>query len=247
MDDQTPQTPPRTTPETGEQKPVVQDPHLGEPAPPAPEGLRPEADPTLVRPEEDEPLGPVAGLMAASSAEVEAEYTDDSEAEELLAAMGVEDEGIEAGQIGGLAIAILVSIFALAIVVYYLFYVPFRDQTAGLSESDVRYEELELINTEGETKLAQYARADSAYSLPIGTAMGLVAAEYGGDAAGAPRTRASFNTAPLPTIGMTAGALPVADSTMTLLDDASVPAADGMQEEVGVDVPVDPDPADSGL
>ena len=260
MDDQTPTTPPERTPETGELEPIVPDPHRGEPTPPAQEGLRPEADAEIVRPVEDEPNGPLTGLVAASGAEVEAEYTDDAGAEELLAMMGVEDEGIEAGQIGGLALATLVSIGALAVVMYYLFYSPTLDKTVGIAEGEVRYEELEIITTEGETKLTQYARADSAYTLPIDAAMAVVAAEYAdGVAPDAPRTRAAFNTAPLPALGMTASRLPLSDDAMqdlggvaadtvaTAAGDVGVPLDDGMEEQVGVDVPEDPDPAGSGL
>ena len=251
MDDQTPQTPTPLTPEEGELKPVTPDPHAGEPAPEPQEGLRPEADAALVRPEEDEPLGPLTGLVAASAAEAEAELTDDPDAEALLASMGVEDEGIESGQIIGITAAILASVFALVVVLYFLFYVPFRDQTAGLAESDVRYEELEVVRTEGLTKISQYAlSADSAYTLPIGSAMAAVAAEYGGGGTPMPRTRAGFNTAVLPTqyAGLD-GAYPATTARpdgepspgqyttpeLGVVDDVEVETG----EEVGVD---DPDP-----
>ena len=200
MDDQTPQTPTPLTPEEGEMKPVTPDPHAGEPAPEPQEGMRPEAVDAGVRPEEDEPLGPVAGLVTAAAAEAEAELTDDPDAEALLASMGVEDEGIESGQIIGITAAILASVFALVVVLYFLFYVPFRDQTAGLAESDVRYEELEVVQTEGLTKISQYAlSADSAYTLPIEAAMAAVAGDYAGGGTAMPRTRAGFNTVALPT------------------------------------------------
>ena len=258
MDDQTPQTPTPTTPETGVEKPIVTDPHQAEPEPPAQEGLRPEADPSLVRPMEDEPGGPIAGLMTASAAEATAEITPDhadTGAEELLAMMGVEEEGIEAGQIGGLAIAILVSIFALAAVVYFLFYSPTLDKTAGLAESEVRYEELDLVNTEGQTKLTQYARADSAYTLPIEAAMAAVASEYAGDAAvaGVPRTRAEFNTTPVETRAAGLSRQPETMGTFGADSAAVVPGryaspvdvldADvDSGEEVGVDEPDAPTP-----
>lgn len=243
MDDQTPTPPVPTTPEAGEEKPVVPDAHAGEPVPARQEGLRPEADPSVVRPEQDEPNGPLTGLVATAAAEVEAELTGDSDAEALLASMGVEDEGVEAFQIGSIATATLVTIFALALAMYYLFYVPFRDQTAGLAESDVRYEELEVVQAEGRTKLSQYAlSADSAYTLPIESAMSAVAAEYA-DAGGIemPRTRAGFNTAVLPASGSTldAAAVSAADTSAVdsapVLGDADVPG----DEDVDPDTPPD--------
>lgn len=256
MDDPTPTTPQPitpTTPEAGEEKPVVPDPHRSEPAPASQEGMRPEADAEVVRPEADEPNGPLGGLVAAASAQVVTEATGDESsdtgAEELLAMMGVEDEGIEAGQISGIVIAMFVSIFALATAMYFLFYSPTLDKTVGMSESGVRYEELENIETEGQSKLTQYARADSAYTLPIESAMASVAAEYASSGgASAPRTRATFNTVPLETHAAGLSRQPGMTATFGADSTALVPSryaapVDLLEpdvrtdEEVGVDTP----------
>ena len=238
MDDQTPLTPTPVTPEEGEMKPVTPDPHAAanEPEPRPQEGTRPEAARSGVRPEQDEPLGPMAGLVSTSAAQAEAEATGDADAEALLASMGVEDEGIESGQILGIVTAILVSVLALVIGLYFLFYVPFRDQTAGLAESDVRYEELEVVRTQGLTKISQYqSSADSAFTLPIESAMAAIVTEYAGEGAAMPQTRATFNTAALPVNAATSGAPLAPDSAAagTLVAPAAVPS----DEQVGVDAP----------
>lgn len=238
MDDQTPTPPVPTTPEAGAEKPVVPDPHAatGEPPPPAQEGMRPEADPAVVRPEQDEPNGPLTGLMTTAAAEAEAEATDDDDAEALLASMGVEDEGVEAGQLLGIMTATLVSIAALCIAMFFLFFSPALNKTQGRAQSEVRYEELEVVQTEGLTKLGQYAlSADSAYTLPIEAAMASVVADYGGAGAASPTTRSGFNTAVLPVNAAQSGAPLQTDSVATgaLLDRV----APRTGERVGVDVP----------
>ena len=237
MDDQTPLTPTPVTPEEGEMKPVAPDPHAAanEPAPPPQEGTRPEAVRSGVRPEQDEPLGPMAGLVTTSAVQAEAEATGDDDAEALLASMGVEDEGIEGGQLLGIMAAVLVSIAALCVAMYFLFFSPALSQTEGRAESDVRYEELEVVRTEGRTKISQYGlSADSAYTLPIAAAMEAVANDYPGGGAATPQTRGAFNTAVLPRTAASNGALVPADSVAGIL---LAPVAAPTGEEVGVDRP----------
>lgn len=202
MDDQAPNMPaPDERPQRAEDP--VPDPHRTEPVPQAQEGTRPGAD-GAVRPEQDEPGGPLAGLVSASAAEVQdeaAEITgdDDPEAEALLAQMGVEEEGIESGQLLGLVAATLVSVAALAVILIYLFYIPFRTQVGERADGQATNYEQEDLRTEAVAKLGQYTRADSAYGLPIGRAMGLVAAQYGGSeaAVGLPDDRQEWNTLPV--------------------------------------------------
>lgn len=183
---------------------VAPDPHRGEPAPPPQEGMRPEADPSLVRPAEDEAGGPMGGLLkgAGAGAKEEASPGGDPDAEALLAQMGVEEEGIVHGQILGIVIAILASIAALVIVLYFLFYAPLRQQTFETAEDVESPAELVQVRTEALDQLNQYTLIDeTSYTVPIGRAMGLVAATYGSGnpaaAADIPSTYQRFNTAPL--------------------------------------------------
>lgn len=257
MDDSTHTDRPGNLPEDYQEVPTP-DPHAGEPAPRPEEGLRPEADPDVVRPEQVEENGPLPGLIAASAAEVESEADsltpgdDDPEAEALLASMGVEDEGIEAGQLLGLVAATVVSVAALAIVLIYLFYIPYKTQVDLRAEDAVVYEDLRAVQAAGLAKITDYGRDGDAYTLPIERAMGLVAAEYeaAGDyneAAGAlPTTAAGWNTLmvvrgpgraivapptpPVPDVDVTPPAAVEADPEMV-----------GEGEEVGVDEPFEDD------
>ena len=179
--------------------PAVENPHAGEPLPPPQEGTRPGVDP-VVRPEQDEPLGPAAGLLKTVGAEVDEEASDivgkeDPEAEALLASMGVEEEGIEGGQLLGLVAATLASVAALAVILIYLFYVPFKTQVDNRASSAVTNYEQRDLRAEATARLANYSRDGDTYGLPIGRAMGIVAAEYAAEGASdLPRTRAEWNT-----------------------------------------------------
>lgn len=189
-----------------DQRPDAQDPvpnpHRSEPLPEPEEGMRPGVDPA-VRPQQDEPLGPLEGLVSSSAASVKEESaevvgSDDAEAESLLAQMGVEEEGIASGQLLGLVAATLVTIAALAVVLIYLFYVPFLSDVNAEADGAAKYYEINDLRTEAVAKLSQYARADDAYTLPIGRAMGLVAVRYGSASAeGLPQTRAEWNVLPV--------------------------------------------------
>ena len=178
-----------------------------DPNAPAPEeGLRPEADPSVVRPEQVEENGPLPGLLDAAAEEAldEATPTDGE-------GLGVEDEGIESGQILGLSIAILASVAALAIVVYFLFYETKLDDTRDQAMADMAVLPEAMTNrAEAEAAMGAYGMtADSTYRMPIESAMEMVMEEYGGATAGslmsdsamtvadsdAPATRAGFNTA----------------------------------------------------
>ncbi|MDT0631338.1 hypothetical protein RQM47_04685 [Rubrivirga sp. S365] len=178
-------------------------PHRGEPAAAEDEGVRPEAAGTPARPTGDEPLGPYGELVPTAAVEAEDEATPDGdpEAEALLEQMGVEEEGIESGQILGLIISVGVGIVALVVGLIYLFVIPFQAQVGAEAENVVLYPELLQVRVEGLAKLTDYERADSStYGVPISQAMGLVAAEYGAARAGAaevPTTRQRWNTLPI--------------------------------------------------
>ena len=192
-------------------------PHRDEPIPAPDEGLRPEADPSVVRPDQDEELGPVPGLLATAAAEAVEEVTDSPEAEEQMEDAGVEEEGIESGQILGITIAIIASVFLLSFTVYWAFYLPKLGGTVNESESVVELSaEGRTLMADAEALIGDYSlTADSVYTLPIGVAMEDVAREYAGNAAVAALdgdslgasgtrsalpaavTRAGFNVAPI--------------------------------------------------
>jgi hypothetical protein len=179
-------------------------PHRGEPTPPEPEGTRPEADPSVVRPEEDEPLGPYGELIPAALGEAKDEATPggDPEAESLLEQMGVEEEGIESGQILGLVAAVLLSVGVLVVVLIYLIYIPQRTQVTLDAEAAARSVDLDQLRVESLARLNEYSLLDSTYGVPIDRAMALVAAEYGQEAppsvlADVPTTRQRWNTLPI--------------------------------------------------
>ncbi|WP_420456489.1 hypothetical protein [Rubrivirga sp.] len=241
MDDQAPKMPaPGERPQRAEDP--VPDPHRTKPAPPPQEGMRPGVDPA-VRPEQDEPLGPYGELIPAALTEAEQEAAnvggeDDPEAEALLAQMGVEEEGIESGQLLGLVAATLVSVAALAVILIYLFYIPFRTQVGERAEGQATNYEQEDLRTEAVAKLGQYTREDSTYGVPIGRAMGLVAAQYGGAgaAAGLPDSRQEWNT--LPVVWGTGRAVQATPDRGQIEGTRFPVLGDGI-EEVGVDRDVD--------
>ncbi len=174
-------------------QPVVPDPHAGEALPEHQSGLRPGVDPDIVRPEQDEPNGPLAGLVGASAAQV-ADVAGDDAAHDALAEMGVEEEGVESGQLLGFLAATLVVVALLALTLIYFIYAPFRSGTVDRVNDIALYPELEQTRVDGRAKLDNTTlSADSSYTIPIGRAMGLVAAEYG-ETAAPELTRAQFNT-----------------------------------------------------
>lgn len=173
---------------------VVPDPHAGEALPEHQSGRRPGVDPDVVRPEQDEPGGPLAGLVGAGAAQV-AEATGDDGAHDALAGMGVEEEGIESGQLLGFVAATLIVVALLAFTLIYFIYAPFRTGTGDRVNDIALYPELEQSRVDARAKLDNAALgADSTYSIPIGRAMGLVAASYGATSADPALTRAQFNT-----------------------------------------------------
>ena len=247
MDDPTPD------PElSGAERPVpdarVPDPHAGKPVPPPQEGMRPGVDPA-VRPEQDESVGPIAGLVGGVGAEVSEEASDiagtrnDPEGEALLAQMGVEEEGIEGGQLLGLVAVVIAAVASLIVVLFYLFYLPYKAEVDLRAESEARVTELEILQAEALAKLDNYARQDDRYRVPISRAMGLVAAEYG--AAGGEtgpqvptipdyESRQQWNMLPVYEAGPGRMAQQPSDSSRTapVLRRAPVPSG----EEVGSDV-----------
>jgi len=172
---------------------VVPDPHAGEALPEHQSGRRP-GTPDVVRPEQDEPNGPLGGLVGAGAAQV-AEAAGDDDAHDALAGMGVEEEGIESGQLLGFVAATLVAVALLAFTLIYFIYAPFRAGTGDRVNDVALYPELEQSRVDARAKLDNAALgADGTYSIPIGRAMGLVAASYGASPTDPALTRAQFNT-----------------------------------------------------
>ena len=251
-----PMPPPGERPQRAEDP--VPNPHRTEPVPTPEEGMRPGVDPA-VRPEQDEPLGPAAGLVTAAGAEASQEASEvtgetDAEAEALLAQMGVEEEGIEGGQLLGLVAATLFAVAALAVVLIYLFYIPLRQQTQLEADAAQEAEEIDILRAEALAKLEQYTREDETYGVPIERAMGLVALEYGAASeAGLPADRAGWNVLPVQR-GM-GNAIQPTDAEPSLLPPTTtaIPAAGLTGERVGQDVDVetietvDPDDLDEDL
>jgi len=177
--------------------------------------------------------------MTSSTAEVREEAaaivgTDDPEAEALLAQMGVEEEGIESGQLLGLVLVVLASVVALAVALIYLLILPLRAQSGRDAEGAAQNYEQATLRTEATAQLGQFSRVDETYGVPIATAMGIVAAEYGASGPEAARqqgySRADWN--------LLAAHYGIDGAVQDLGDSAIEPrfpfSADGI-EEVGVD------------
>ncbi|HYE96585.1 MAG TPA: hypothetical protein VD962_10280 [Rubricoccaceae bacterium] len=232
MDERPPETPdaPQPTgtpgaPERAATTPALTpDPHRGEPTPPAEVGLRPEADPAMTRPEQQERTGPLSGLIHAASTEVQAGIGGSAAAHAEDERMGVEGEGIESSQIFGLMLATVLAVASIVLFLYFMFYLPKRDATAAQSENVPadRYVEVRELRAQAEDRLAHYATgtgADSGrYVIPIEQAMRLVQGQYGaqGRRPMLPFGPASVQLGPVPATGRaaTAGMGMAADSAV---------------------------------
>jgi hypothetical protein len=166
---------------------VVPDPHAGQSSHTPDEGMRPEADPNVAWPGQNEPDGPVPGLFQTAGAETAAHYAHSPAAAAIAEAAGVEEEGLESGQLFGLMLATGVAVIVLILTIYFLFYSPLLQETRNVA-ADVpldRYVELRDSRTAGVALISDYAvNEDSTYRLPIDAAMQLVARDYAQEAAG---------------------------------------------------------------
>ena len=217
-------------------------PHRAEPAPPPQEGLRPEADPALIRPESDEPLGPAAGLFSTAAAEAaHGTPVPTPHADAQTAYLGVEEEGVESSQIFGLMLATVASIICGGLFIYYLFYLPKLDDTEA-EAGDVpegRYVEQRELRAEAENLLSQYAtnpEAAGRYRIPVTAAMQEVARTYAGRAGAAdslaagPVSRTDFNLAwislhPAPAVAPAAGTVRMAEQPPAAVEASVAPPA----------------------
>lgn len=133
----------------------------------------------IEQPDQDEDFGPLERLFRGAAAEAAAEVTHSPRWVHEEDELGVEHEGIEAGQILGFVLAIAV---ALGLAVFTLFqYVDITAQ-AALVEATARsgYPELRENRLHAMQRLTQYEVVDpqqGRYRIPIDRAMVLMATE----------------------------------------------------------------------
>ncbi|CAN5492403.1 hypothetical protein BH23BAC4_BH23BAC4_01410 [soil metagenome] len=175
------------------------DPHRGEPLPPPQEGVRPEAEGT-VRPDQDEPYGPMAELFGATATELKARYTDDPEAQAEAERLGVENENVEAGQMLALVIGIIFTVIFITVFVFYLFSTRWSGEQESRQATVTEMAGARELRIRATDAMGHYATSvegtDTTFTIPISRAMALVAADYSQQQPGlAPRqgTRAAFN------------------------------------------------------
>lgn len=136
-----------------------------------------------VSPDRREELGPVAELFRATSVEAAAEVTGAPEYFEQEAQMGVAHEGIEAGQIIAIALAILVSLGIIAVIVMqWTSIVAIEVQRASVGMSG--YPELRENKAEAVRLLNQYDVVEGEpgqYRIPIERAIDLMVNEAYGE------------------------------------------------------------------
>jgi hypothetical protein len=174
--------PDQHTPENPDQRPVP-DPHRGEPEPAPDSHTRDEAE-EVVRPDQQEELGPVGELMHAASVEATAEVTSDPEAEAEAERLGVEGEGVEAAQIFAIMFATALSL-ALAVVAVFVLIGQYSDEAVIERANVLLYPELREVERVY-AEMQNYSRIDSLYRLPIGVAMNQVTEAYAGREAAVP-------------------------------------------------------------
>jgi hypothetical protein len=169
--------------ENPEQRPVP-DPHRGEVEPAQDPHTRDEAEGEVVRPDQQEELGPVGELMHAASVEATAEVTGDPEAEAEAERLGVESEGVEAAQIFAILFATVLSL-ALAVIAVFVLIGKYADDETVARANVLLYPELREVERVY-AEMQNYSRVDSLYRLPIGVAMNQVTEVYAGQDASVP-------------------------------------------------------------
>ena len=181
----------RHTPDDSEQPPVP-NPHRGEPEPAPDTHSRTPAEGEITRPDQQEELGPIAGLMHASAVEATAEITNDPEAEAEAERLGVEGEGVEAAQIFTILAATVVSL-ALAVIGVFVLVGWYSDGKMIERDGVALYPELREVERVY-AEIQNYSRVDSLYRIPIGAAMGQVVEAYGAQQSAAVPAPDNFST-----------------------------------------------------
>jgi hypothetical protein len=127
----------------------------------------------------DERFGPAPALFRSAAADVAAELGGEDAFAAEEAAHGVQHEGVEAGQILGIALAVLAALVVAIIVVFQ--WTGIRSQHAAQSMVGAApYQELREIRTEATRLLGQYDVVEGqpgVYRIPIDRAIDLMATE----------------------------------------------------------------------
>lgn len=158
---------------------AVPNPHRNEPPPVADEHTRAAPDSDIVRPDQEEELGPIEGLMHASATEVTTEVTDDTSAEAEAEQLGIESEGVEASQIFSLLVATAVTLVLAVVGVFWLVAV-YADDEQVERDGEAFYSEILDVRARDTDLLENYGRTEEVYRIKIDDAMALVAADYAG-------------------------------------------------------------------
>lgn len=130
-------------------------------------------------PDREEGYGPAAELFSAAGTEAAAEATGSEERFAKEREMGVAHEGVEAGQIMGFAGVVIVAI-VLIVCVLFFWVTSVADATQEARTDASIYPELRETEMRAAQQLSQYelvSERDSAYRIPIGEAMRIVADE----------------------------------------------------------------------
>lgn len=130
-------------------------------------------------PDQEEEYGPAERLFKGAAVEAAAEVTGAETYEEEEAELGVEHEGVEAGQILGLTLAIAAAL-ALSIVALFQYFNITAQTTRNAAAGISGYPELRENRFESMRKLSEYgvlAGESDRYRIPIERAMELMANE----------------------------------------------------------------------
>ena len=136
----------------------------------------------LASPDADEEYGPAARLFRGAKAEAAAELTDDPKYLEEEAELGVEHEGVEAGQILGFALAVAVAL-GLSIFALFQYVNIVADETRFTATGTSGYPELREIELNATRQLSQYGvvnQEEGVYRIPINRAIEVVVEEARG-------------------------------------------------------------------
>lgn len=140
-------------------------------------GSAEDAEAHMARP--DERLGPYPALIRSVSVEAAAEVTGGDDLYEEEARMGVAHEGVEAGQILGIALAIAVAIVMMILVLFQWTRIV-EMETRTSSARVARNPELLQSEMEARRMLQEYGVVDpdaAVYRIPIDRAMELIVQE----------------------------------------------------------------------
>lgn len=134
----------------------------------------------------DEKYGPYPELITSTAVEAAAEATGSDRLYEEEEEVGVEHEGVEAGQVLGLAFAILAAVILIIILVF--FWVSQVEQTARYEAATIsQFPERQQLETAGEQELTGYGVVDpeeEIFRIPIQRAMELMIEEAQGQEPG---------------------------------------------------------------